>query len=240
MKRLKINIVYNSPMVLTFTILCLIATVLGLISSGGITEAVFSTCRASFKNPMTYVKMFTHVFGHADFEHFLSNASFLLLLGPLLEEKYGTVKLWCLTFVTAFITSLINALLYQGVSVCGASGIVFVFIILSSFTNFRKGEIPLTFILVATIFIGRQIFDGLFITSNISNMSHIVGGLIGSIVGYLFTRKEEQKDPENIGVYETRGEKTPYEDLVRDVKPDVTPDTGAEEGITEKTGFDRE
>lgn len=234
MKKIKINIVYNSPMVLTFTILCLIATVLGFISHGSLTEALFSTCRASFSNPMTYVKMFTHVLGHADFEHFLSNASFLLLLGPLLEEKYGALKLWGLTIITAFITAGINALLYNNVSVCGASGVVFVFIILSSFTNFKKGEIPITFILVATIFIGRQIFDGLFITSNISNMSHIAGGLIGSVVGYCFTRKEETEKPLE---YSDKNDEAVFKKQLSDVKTDVVPDISLEEKVTANSGF---
>ena len=43
-----------------------------------------------------------------------------------------------------------------------ASGLVFAFILLNSFTSFKEGEIPLTCILVAFIFIGQQIYDGIF------------------------------------------------------------------------------
>lgn len=32
---------------------------------------------------------------------------------------------------------------------------------LASFTDFREGEIPITFILVAAIFIGQQAYEGI-------------------------------------------------------------------------------
>lgn len=61
---------------------------------------------------------------------------------------------------------------------------VFAFILLSSFTSFKEGEIPITFILVAVFFIGQQIWEGITVQDNISNMAHIVGGVIGGFLGY--------------------------------------------------------
>lgn len=55
---------------------------------------------------------------------------------------------------------------------------------LASFTDFRGGEIPITFILVAAIFIGQQVYEGIAVQDNISNMAHIVGGIVGAIIGY--------------------------------------------------------
>lgn len=55
---------------------------------------------------------------------------------------------------------------------------------LASFTDFREGEIPITFILVAAIFIGRQVYEGIAVQNNISNIAHIVGGIVGAIIGY--------------------------------------------------------
>lgn len=55
---------------------------------------------------------------------------------------------------------------------------------LASFTDFREGEIPITFILVAAIFIGQQVYEGIAVQDNISNMAHIVGGIVGAILGY--------------------------------------------------------
>lgn len=55
---------------------------------------------------------------------------------------------------------------------------------LASFTDFREGEIPITFILVAAIFIGQQVYEGIAVQNNFSNMAHIVGGIVGAIIGY--------------------------------------------------------
>ncbi|MBR0308979.1 MAG: rhomboid family intramembrane serine protease [Mogibacterium sp.] len=49
--------------------------------------------------------------------------------------------------------------------------------------------IPLTVILVAVIFIGQQVYEGLFIQDNISNMGHILGGIVGAAVGYTLNKK---------------------------------------------------
>ena len=62
---------------------------------------------------------------------------------------------------------------------------VFAFIMLSSFTCVREREIPLTFILVALLYIGGQVYEGLFVKSNISNLTHILGGLMGAGLGYI-------------------------------------------------------
>lgn len=75
------------------------------------------------------------------------------------------------------------------VGLCGASGVVFAFILLASFTGFNEGEIPLTFILVALIFIGQQVYEGITVHDDISNMAHIVGGLVGGIMGYTMNKK---------------------------------------------------
>lgn len=55
---------------------------------------------------------------------------------------------------------------------------------LVSFIDFKEGEIPITFILVAAIFIGQQAYEGIAVQNNISNIAHIVGGIVGAIIGY--------------------------------------------------------
>lgn len=55
---------------------------------------------------------------------------------------------------------------------------------LVSFIDFREEEISITFILVAAIFIGQQVYEGIAVQNNISNIAHIVGGIVGAIIGY--------------------------------------------------------
>ena len=147
------------------------------------------TYHSSLLNPLTYIRFITHVFGHAGWEHFIGNATYLLLLGPVLEEKYKSRTLIEIIIITALVTGIINYIFFPNIALCGASGIVFAFIILASFTGFKDGEIPLTFILVATIYIGQQIYDGITVNDNVSQMAHIIGGLVGSITGYILNKK---------------------------------------------------
>ena len=190
-KKLKISI--NAPVILWFSMFCLVATILNYITGGLVNTYVFSTYRSSLLNPLTYIRMFTHVIGHSGWSHLMGNMAYILLLGPMLEEKYGSAKVIGIMAVTAFVTSLVNSLLFPNTALCGASGIVFAFILLTSFTGFKEGEIPLTFILVAVIYIGGQIVEGVTQRDNISNLTHIVGGVVGSALGYLLNRRPSYK-----------------------------------------------
>lgn len=191
MKKLKIT--FNSPIILGFVFICFAATLLGVITGGFLTSLLFSTYRASFANPLTYIRLFTHVFGHAGFAHFIGNASYILLVGPMLEEKYGSRVLIEVIAITAFLTGIINMIFSPHTSLCGASGVVFALIIIASYTGFQNGEIPLTFILVVIIYIGQQILEGITSHDNVSQLTHIVGGLIGAFIGYILNCKKDSK-----------------------------------------------
>lgn len=186
MKAGKMKVTINAPVVLGIVGISFAATLLGYITGGITSRVIFTTYRSALWSPMTYFRAFTHIFGHADWQHFVGNMSYLLLLGPMLEEKYGSRTLAGVVAVTALSTSLVNYVLFPNVALCGASGVVFAFILLSSFTSFKQGEIPLTFILVSVFFIGQQIFEGIFVRDNVSNLSHIVGGIVGGFLGYEF------------------------------------------------------
>lgn len=185
-KGLKISI--NSPVVLGFSAICLIALVLSIVTNGTTNKLIFMTYHSSLTNPLTYLRFFTHVFGHSGVEHFMGNITYILLLGPLLEEKYGSKLLIQSIVITAFITGIVNYILFPNIALCGASGVVFTFILLSSFTGFKDREIPLTFILVAAIFLGQQVYEGIMLKDNISNLSHVLGGVVGSAMGYLLNK----------------------------------------------------
>ncbi len=185
----KLRITFNAPLVLCFALACSAVALAGSITGESSTAKLFSTYRAPFSDPMMYVRLFTHVLGHAGFAHLVGNMAYILLLGPALEEKYGWKSLLAVILVTAALTGLVHNLIFPRTILLGASGVVFAFIILTSFTEFREGEIPLTFILVALIYLGQQVWDGITVKDNVSNLTHIIGGLVGGAAGYLMNRK---------------------------------------------------
>lgn len=179
----------NSPLILGFVFLSLAAMILNITTGGASNRLVFMTYRSSLGDPLTYVRFFGHVLGHSGWQHYIGNMSYILLLGPMLEEKYGAKRLLGVIALTAVITGLVNFFFFPHVAICGASGVVFAFILMTSFTSFKKGEIPITFILVAIVYLGQQVYDGLFVKDNISNMAHIVGGIVGAVSGYMMRKK---------------------------------------------------
>ena len=181
-KKLKIS--YNAPVILSFVFICFVVTLLGFLTGSQSTRLIFMTYHSSLKNVLTYVRFFTHVIGHSSWTHFIGNMSYILLLGPALEEKYGPSKIFEVIGITALVTGLVNWFFFPNVALCGASGVVFAFILLISFANVRSGEIPVTVILVALIFLGEQVYDGIFIRDNVSNLSHVLGGFVGAVAGY--------------------------------------------------------
>ncbi|MBO7709982.1 MAG: rhomboid family intramembrane serine protease [Lachnospiraceae bacterium] len=185
----RLKIVVNAPVVIGFVTLMFIATLSGILTGGSSTRLLFKTWHSSLLSPLTYLRFFTHVLGHTGWSHFMGNASYILLLGPMMEEKYGSVSLLKVIVITAVITGVIKYIFFPGVALCGASGVVFAFIVLTSFTGFGAGEIPLSFILIAIIFIGQQVYEGAFVRDDISQLSHIAGGIIGAVIGYKWNRK---------------------------------------------------
>lgn len=185
----KLKISFNSPVILSFTILCFAAMVLNIVTRGFTNQVFFSVYRSSLLSPLTYIRFFGHVLGHAGWSHLFGNITLILVVGPLLEEKYGSSSILLAIVTTALVTGLANFILFPQKQLLGASGVVFAFILLASFTSLREGEIPLTFILVALIYMGQQIYEGIFIHDNVSNLTHIFGGLIGSGFGYAMNKR---------------------------------------------------
>lgn len=187
----KYKITFNAPVILSFVAVCFSVMIINYVTGGVSNRTFFVTYHSALSSPMTYIRLFTHVLGHSGWEHFIGNMSYILLLGPMLEEKYGSSRVLQVIIITAFVTGVINYVFFWNVALCGASGVCFAFILLSSFTTFREGEIPLTVILVAIIFLGQQVYEGIVLQDNISNMAHVFGGIVGGVIGFSLNKKSK-------------------------------------------------
>ena len=184
MKRFAIR--FNAPVVLSFALISLLVLVLDSVTGGASTARLFCVYRAPLTDPLTYVRFFTHVLGHSGYSHYMGNMLLLLLVGPGLEEKYGSRNLLLTIVITAFATGLVQFLLFPHSALLGASGVVFMMIVLSSFTESRGGGIPVTLILVVIFYLGGEIIDGIRNTDSVSQLTHVVGGVLGMIFGFLY------------------------------------------------------
>jgi len=175
----------NAPAILGLTTASGLVVIVNMVT-GGSANALLMSYFTGWLNPTMYLRFFTHVFAHADFAHFFGNYMLILVVGPLMEERYGAKRLLAMLATTAFVTGLANAAFFQNVAVIGSSGLAFMLILLSSFVNIKKGSIPLTLLLVGFIYIGNEVLAGIFATDNISQLSHIIGGLCGAGFGFYF------------------------------------------------------
>jgi len=191
MKEKKSIIQFNSPVILSFVAISFLVLVLGTITGGQSDLMLFCVYRSSFKNPLSYFRLFGHVLGHANFEHYFNNMCYILLLGPAIEEKYGHSDTILMILLTGLATGLVHILVSPYSALLGASGVVFCFIIISSMTGFEKG-IPVTLILIIFLFLGKEIYNAFFVKDNVSQLTHIVGGFIGCGFGFL-SKKVERK-----------------------------------------------
>lgn len=186
----KIQFSFNSPVILGFTLICFVVLVIDKVTGGLLNNTLFSVYRSSLLSPLTYIRFFGHVLGHADWQHFIGNIMMILIVGPLLEEKYGSANILFVIMATALVTGIVNFAFFPHTQLLGASGVVFALILLSSFTSFKEGKIPVTFILVAFLYIGEQIYQGIFVQDNIANLTHIIGGGVGSGLGFIMNKNK--------------------------------------------------
>ncbi len=182
MKRL-IRLQYNSPVVLTFALISLIALYLGKLTDGWTTKYLFSVWTSSLSDLLTYPRFILHVLGHSDYSHYISNMMMILVVGPGLEEKYGSRNLLSAIVITALVSGLVHWFLFPGTMLLGASGIVFMMIVMASLAGMRDGRIPITLILVLVLYLGNEIVDGVMLSDNVSQLTHIIGGVCGAVLG---------------------------------------------------------
>jgi len=182
---------YNAPTILTFAFFCVLVTALTQTLLPNLTLDWFTAPGRGQFSPGSisgWVSLLSHIAGHYNWEHLFANFSIILLVGPMLEESYGSLVLLLMILVTAAITGILNMLFFPTM-LMGASSVVFMLILLASFTNFTQGEIPLTFILILVLYLGTQLFMSFGPADNISHFAHIVGGFCGSLFGFFFPPK---------------------------------------------------
>ncbi len=184
---------YNSPVILTFFLLSLGVLFLGQYTGGWTTTHLFSVYRSSLKDPLFYIRLFGHVLGHGSWDHFLNNMLLLLVVGPPMEEKYGSLPLLKGILLTALISGILQCALFPRTALLGASGIVFMLIMLASLSGF-SGGIPVTMLLVAALYLGQQIYDIIFVRDNVANFMHIVGGVCGTCSATSMRGRAGKKD----------------------------------------------
>lgn len=177
---------YNAPVILTYFFICLIILIIDKLCKGKFSATFFTTYKSdSLLNPLTYFKLISHSLGHENWDHLYSNFIKILLIGPLIEEKYRSINLLIAMVLTSLIIGIVNKVFGKG-GILGASGVAYMLILLSSFVNMENGKIPITLTLIILFFVVDEVIK-LFRRKKdgVSHLGHITGAICGIVFGLL-------------------------------------------------------
>lgn len=177
----------NSPLIIWYAVICFVILLFGYATGGASTMQLFTCYRTSLSDPLMYFRLVSHALGHSDISHYLNNFFLIMLIGPMLEEKYGSKRLLYMMLITAFVSGLANVLITTD-GLLGASGVAFMMIVLCSCTSVNSGKLPLTMIIVVILYIGKEAIAGIAVRDNISQLTHILGGICGIGFGLYYNQ----------------------------------------------------
>ena len=180
------KIQYNAVVILSYFFISLVILILDKLVQGRLVNNLFSTGRNdSLLNPLTYFKLISHSLGHSSWDHLYNNFLKILLIGPLIEEKYGSLNLLIMIILTSLIIGIINRIFSKN-RILGASGIAYMLIVLCSFVNIESGKIPITVVLIILFFVVDEIINLLKRKKDgISHLGHVTGAICGILLGIL-------------------------------------------------------
>ena len=215
-KKFKLNVAFDAPVTLTFSIICIVLFVLNPYAFKGALTNKFLTSPTSMTGshgfipsaPISYFRLILYVFGATSFATLITQLLFILLLGPAMEERYGSIVIGVMIGVSTLFSGVLNAC-FCTQSLMGTLPVVFMLIFLNSFMSFSKKKIPLSFLAVFILFILREISE-----SNPNGVAGIIvciaGGLCGSLFAFLTSPKARAQKKEEKGTDLSQKEKEAY------------------------------
>lgn len=194
-KKSKLKFVYDAPVTLTFVIVTILLYVLDLfVFKNKLTsEYLLTPTVAAGKLPFAFsdinsiLRLLLHVFGNSDRVFMICNLIFILLLGQSMEERYGSVIIGVMIFVSALFSGVLNACFCME-SVSGSDCIVFMLILLDTMMHLSRKKVSASSVSVIILFVCMQIFK-----ENPNGIVGVVivlaGGLCGSLFAFLTSPK---------------------------------------------------
>ena len=217
-KKNSLKFIFDSPVVLVFSVVSTVINITDLILKLNLSEKIFECPGAKsvpafdFKSALSYVKLVIYPFGGENSTSFFLNIGFILLLGPVLEERYGSIMLALMIFITSLVGGVLTACVSTfGISGCG--GIVFMMIILSVLSVFVKRQLPVSWIFIFALYLAFSLFSGKkisgfmpFMQNNVPVFIQLASGICGSLFGFFvcpkkrssqIQKKQQEKTIEN-------------------------------------------
>lgn len=217
-KKNSLKFIFDSPVVLVFSVVSAVIFISDLILKLNLSEKIFECPGAKsvpafdFKSALSYVKLVIYPFGGENSTSFFLNIGFILLLGPVLEERYGSIMLALMIFITSLVGGVLTACV-STFGIYGCGGIVFMMIILSVLSVFIKKQLPVSWIFIFTLYLAFSLFSRKkisgfmpFMQNNVPVFIQLASGICGSLFGFFvcpkkrssqIQKKQQEKTIEN-------------------------------------------
>ena len=222
-KKFNVNlkVSYDAPVTLTFVIICAVLFLLNtfLIKNGAMDKLLSSPTSTAgslpfiVSQPLSYLRLLLYIFGAGEGSVLITNLILIMLLGPAMEERYGSVIIGIMIFVSALFSGVLNACFCME-SLTGAVPVVSMMIFLNAFMSFSKKKFPLSFAAVMVLFVVLEVFGG---AGAIRIIICIAGGLCGSLFAFLTSPKARAEKKR--GGLLSRAEKVAYAEEVDSQSP---------------------
>ena len=136
-------------------------------------------------SPLSYFRLVSHIFGHVSWDHLNGNMVNLLLVGPACEREFGSFALGKIVWWTAICSGIAHMLFGAAhTAQLGASGVVFMLILLNSLLEVRQNRVPLTFVVQVMLWVNKEIIAQFGSRDSTSHVAHLAGALVGTVAGY--------------------------------------------------------
>jgi membrane associated rhomboid family serine protease len=160
--------------------------------SKGFTENLLLNSSA-FLEPWRFV---TAIFLHADLPHILLNSFALALFGSILESLIGGKRFLVIFFLSGIAANLIAVFFYP--SSLGASGAIYG--IIGSLAVIRPLMVVWAFGMPMPMFVAGLLWAvndliGIFVPSNVGNIAHLSGLVVGLILGFGYRKYSYKLHP---------------------------------------------
>lgn len=228
-KKNSFGIKYDSPVILTFAIASFIVFALDFFVFKKDFIKEFFVCHASkvfgdyeafnFKAFPDYPKMIFHELGSTSWHSLLTGILIIMILGPSVEEKFGSVFTGLMIFMTSLISGILTATISH-YTLTGSTGVIFTFMILSLITDISKKSFSLSAFFIFVVFIAIQLLESgneeknfiLFMQKNTGLFIEMIGGICGSLFGFMVTPKSKKAPKKKADTTILYNEKTQAED----------------------------
>lgn len=119
-----------------------------------------------------------HVFGHSGWSHFIGNTIYIAMLGPSVEDRFGTIPLALMTLITALVIGAVS--IVTQTPCYGLSTVAYMWVILNTFYSDEQEGIPVTSLILLLVFVLPEAIS-IFTKhgDHIAHQNHVLGAACG-------------------------------------------------------------